>query len=372
MARVSSLDIGFVAIAVLVSAVLFGIGVLGNRFYRDRIFQKLTPGLVPARGQMAIIGRVGPGREYSGEVAVAFNPPKGLRPGLVGTIVDGVAEMRDITATIVDLGARGHVRIRAVDDGRTGKPHDWEITLREEAPPEHLSAFERRLLESLFTPKLLRQTPVRLRHWAEARKDDLRRLRDDLYRQTVEYGWYERDPRHAGGGCWHVLGFAALLLWCVVMLVLSFGAATVLSAALMLGAAVFASTHLRRREPRTALGTAVTIQALGFKKYLATAEGRQFKVEEAAGVFSRYLPYALVFGVAAHWSKVFGEIVEHNPELVLDGLAWFDLGTDVLIGVDLLMDLGDLGADFIDLGDALEGIGGFVEGVGDFISSLDV
>ena len=45
------------------------------------------------------------GSEYSGEVAVAFNPPKGVRPGLAGTVVDGKPETRDVIATIVDLAA---------------------------------------------------------------------------------------------------------------------------------------------------------------------------------------------------------------------------------------------------------------------------
>ncbi|MFT3888494.1 MAG: DUF2207 domain-containing protein [Arachnia sp.] len=363
----SPIDIGFVAIAVLVSGVLFTVGSLARLFFRDRIFQGLTPGLVPAPGQTAAIGKVGPGREYSGEVAVAFSPPRGLRPGLVGTVVDGVAEMRDITATIVDLSVRGHLKLHAV--GTSKKDRDWEVTLREDKPTDRLDHFEVQLLQSMFGPQLLAPATVRLKDWAKRRREDVIRLRDDLYRQTVENKWYARNPHDTSLGCLRVLGFAVLLAWCVISLIISFGVPTILSSLLLIAAAWFASKRLKRREPRTAVGTAVMIQSLGFKKYLATAEAAQFKVEEAAGIFSRYLPYALVFGVADHWAKVFGGIVDYDESI--DAFDWIDLGADLSFGVDAIFDTGLLDGRLIDIGDAFEGVAGLVEGVGDFISSLD-
>jgi len=42
-----------------------------------------------------------------GAIAVQYEPPGGLTPGEVGTLVDDDAGMRDITATIVDLAVRG-------------------------------------------------------------------------------------------------------------------------------------------------------------------------------------------------------------------------------------------------------------------------
>ena len=95
---------------------------------------------------------------------------------------------------------------------------------------------------------------------------------------------------------------------------------------------------------------------------LATAEADQFGFEEAAGIFSRYLPWAIVFGVAEHWAKVFADIataardegVEFGNEL-----DWFgtylavDLITDIAFA-SMFMDLGGLG-DFGGIGDG----GGF-------------
>ena len=56
---------------------------------------------------------------------------------------------------------------------------------------------------------------------------------------------------------------------------------------------------------RTAEGSAVLAQAKGFELYLRTAEADQIRFEESIDVFSRYLPYAIVFGVADRWSAIF-------------------------------------------------------------------
>ncbi len=59
---------------------------------------------------------------------------------------------------------------------------------------------------------------------------------------------------------------------------------------------------------RTARGSAAFARALGFKRYLATAEAEQLRAEERAGVFARYLPYAIVLGETERWAKVFDDL----------------------------------------------------------------
>jgi uncharacterized membrane protein len=54
----------------------------------------------------------------------------------------------------------------------------------------------------------------------------------------------------------------------------------------------------------------VYAQSLGFRKYLETAEASQIRFEEASAIFSRYLPYAIVFGVADRWAGTFQKVAE--------------------------------------------------------------
>jgi uncharacterized membrane protein len=52
----------------------------------------------------------------------------------------------------------------------------------------------------------------------------------------------------------------------------------------------------------------MTSQALGFKQYLETAEADQIKWEEGQDIFSRYLPYAIAYGCADRWAKIFADL----------------------------------------------------------------
>ncbi len=64
-----------------------------------------------------------------------------------------------------------------------------------------------------------------------------------------------------------------------------------------------------RRGQRTAEGRAVCDQVEGFKTYLATAEADQLKFEEGEDIFSKYLPWAIIFELADRWAKICGDLV---------------------------------------------------------------
>ena len=45
-----------------------------------------------------------------------YEPADSLTPAEAGTLMDESADMRDITATVVDLAVRGHLRIEERDE----------------------------------------------------------------------------------------------------------------------------------------------------------------------------------------------------------------------------------------------------------------
>src|SRR5690625_3373840 len=63
-----------------------------------------------------------------------------------------------------------------------------------------------------------------------------------------------------------------------------------------------------RAPQRTAKGYAYYVQAMGFKKYLETAEAGQLQFEAGEDIFSRYLPYAMVFGIVERWVALFTDL----------------------------------------------------------------
>ncbi len=81
----------------------------------------------------------------------------------------------------------------------------------------------------------------------------------------------------------------------------------------LLIAGVLTWTVVRRklsRGQRTAYGRALTDQVEGFRTYLATAEAEQLQFEEGEDIFSRYLPWAIMFDLTERWTQVCQRLVE--------------------------------------------------------------
>ena len=263
-----------------------------RRSARDQVYLGLTPGVTPAPGQEAAVGF----DSGTSPVAVAFTPPRDARPGEIGTLMDASADERDITATMVDLAVRNHLTI-----AQTG-PKDFTFTLKQGT--DELAGYETELLSQLFSEGgEVTTTDLRDSSYAGMMND----VRTSMYaRVTKELKWFSADPRLVrfaaiaaavglialGVGMGYVFG---LFGWGLI------GLAPVIVA---LGVLIMNNKFGHR----TADGSAVLAQAKGFELYLTTAEAEQIKFEEGIDVFSRYLPYAMVFGVADRWTKIFEQL----------------------------------------------------------------
>lgn len=305
---------GGVAAAVL----LGGVGLAAvrvRRVGRDQEYLGLTPGLRPADGQATLVG---PRRRA--EVSVQFAPPEGTRPGAIGTLVDEQADPVDVTATLVDLAVRGYLRIEEVPRSNPAKkPKDWTLVSLRPADGELLE-FERTLLERVFAGR----ASVTLSELKTTFASSMAQVQTGLYRHVTERGWFRANPRtvraawRAGGLALVVAGGAAtaILLNAKVQ---ARGVALLGVAVALVGLVVVA---LAKAAPaRTPDGTAVLAQTLGFRRYLATAEADQLRFEEGQDVFSRYLPYAIVFGLADRWARVFAEVAASGRAVAAPG--WY-------------------------------------------------
>ena len=378
-----------------------------RRRRRDEIYVGITPGELPALGQQVTVRRVDrPGTAWSGPVAVRFTPPEGLSPGLLGTVIDGRADAVDVSAMLIDLAVRGHLRLAAVPadadapppparDGRPSPaptpPHDWQLIRLDRPSGDAVLPVEEALLGAVFA----HGSPVTIGELRQRGFDlTMRQAQIGLYREVVTRGWYGRHPRDRNRrlGCLGVpLGLIGAALIAVPAVQIGRDWATASSQAqvmLAAGAGLLVAALIllrggRGRTPRTAAGSAVRIQALGFREYLATAEAGQIRFEEAAGLFSRYLPYAMVFGVADRWARTFAQVARSAQRDTLAAavfdLGWIDpvlavgdfarLGTGAIEAIpDLspLSDIGDLDL-FGEMGDVL---GSVTEGAGDFASRM--
>src|SRR3989454_656494 len=84
---------------------------------------------------------------------------------------------------------------------------------------------------------------------------------------------------------------------------ITFGGGLIGVAVILVGV-VLAVMH-RAMASRTAAGREVMQKTLGFRLYMTTAEKYRQQFAEKAEIFTQLLPYAIVFGCVARWSKAF-------------------------------------------------------------------
>ncbi|MBB3083895.1 DUF2207 domain-containing protein [Geodermatophilus sabuli] len=246
-----------------------------------------------------------------GPAAPQLTPPRDARPGQLGTVLDGHAQRHEVTATLLDLAVRGHLRIEEVDDADAGRetgdpPADWRL-VRTPGDARGLRGYERELLEGLFADG------------EETALSDLQprfgaletRVRAALYRDVVELGWFVADPA-AVRRRWYALGAAALVAGVVATVVLALTSTWALAGTGLVLAGLVVLGTAGRMPQRTAAGEELRRAAAAFRDHLATAGPREpaesVRVPDLAGaartdVAVRHLPYAVALGVADEWSR---------------------------------------------------------------------
>jgi uncharacterized membrane protein YgcG len=297
---------GALGLAALLAALA---GVRLYRTGRDRRFAGQIPGLAPVPGQNVAA-------EYrpvgtSPEGPVEFVPPKGVRPGVIGALITEKAQVRDVTATVVDLAVRGYLRIEELGAaGGDEDDADWRLSRLRDAD-DTLRPYERDLFAALFAGRDAVTLSELKTTFAKANSSAITGVYDDL----VAQGWYRVRPDRArqATGCLGVLlvlvavGLGALLGFALHLGILAIGVA-VAGLVLVFGARVAPA--------RTPAGSAAYAQALGFRRYIRVAEAAQIRAEEREGVFSRYLPYAVAFGEAKRWVQTFAAVGAVAPAAV--------------------------------------------------------
>ena len=286
---------------------------------RDEYYAGLTPGLTPGvtDGAAAAAPTV---RGTRPTIAVQFTPPAGVQPGMVGTIIDESVDTVDVSATVVDLAVRGYLRIEETQSGGMFSRTDWTLTRLNPDPSQPpLRAYESTILQGIFETS----NPVQLSDLKYKFNTTLTTAKAQMYEEVVQRGWFRKSPQ-SQRGIWQGVGFLLIGGGVASMFFLAkptydidhtggigigIPSGVVLGLGLIIGGLIFRVLG-KRMAAKTAEGSAMNVQALGFRQYLETAEAGQIRFEEAQSIFSRYLPYAIVFGVADRWAGTFQKVAE--------------------------------------------------------------
>lgn len=243
-----------------------------------------------------------------GVAPVEFAPPEDLRPGQIGTIVDEQANTLDVTATIVDLAVRGYLTIEEIPkEGWFGKP-DWTLH-RTDTSDDELLTYERTLLTGLFKDG---NDPA-LSSLKRTFSERLATVENQLYTDAVKRGWFVKRPDKVRSS-WHARGVMLFIAGVVLTVVLARWTTFGLAGIPVVVAGLILTVGARWMPSRTAKGTAIARRVRGFRTVIETAETHMSRWAEEQNVFTRYLPYAIVFGCTEKWAKAFEGLQQMPPD----------------------------------------------------------
>ncbi|WP_420129142.1 DUF2207 domain-containing protein [Longimicrobium sp.] len=298
-------------------------------------------------------------REQS--IMVGYEPPDGMSPAEMGTLIDHEAEMRDVTSTLVDLAVRGYVGIEERQEKHLFgliKSTDYVFHLRRPRGEwDGLATHEHRFLDALFAIAStgaawddIRATFNEARRVHEAggeldreafstrlaaagsrptesvRQRDLTNrfykslpgIKDGIYDRLVERGYYIHRPDKVKGN-WLGMGIGLLVLGLFGAAFLAgTGSMWISPLALGVGAGVSAVVLIGfglLMPARTYAGARAREASLGFREFLEKVESDRYRrMITSPEMFERYLPYAMAFGVEKRWSRAFDDLYREPPD----------------------------------------------------------
>lgn len=272
------------------------VGLVGRRYTkpRDWRFANTPPGVEGASHEVTRAQRHGP-------VPVRFEPPEHVDLGTAALVWDRGHHSRHIAAGIVALAAEDRIELRLGSGSQT----------------HHVRKRGRTYMDSSLEDRVFRHLPENGPINEQKLQTLASMLASEARADVVLGGLFSR----AGGG-WGPRKILMVTLGVIVPAVAWFvylasmeGGFIPLPPALSgnilipfgitVGSWIGFGIVLSHPEPPglSAKGTMVREQMEGFKQYLETAESHQLQFEEGEDIFRKYLPWAVLFGIADRWAN---------------------------------------------------------------------
>lgn len=256
-----------------------------------------------------------------GDGEAEFRVLDAVRPGQVGTLVDERVDPVDVTASLIDLAVRGHLRFTELPKSSAYAQGEWTLTRL--PGNDALRPYEATLLNGV-APKDGRS--VSLSTLPEAVGSVIGTVQDQLYDDVVQLGWFDQRPDQTRN-TWLRGGLAFFVIAVIgTMLLAAFTSFGLLGLALV--AVSLLVIFLGQEMPaRSSKGVAL-LNGLGLLRAQLLGhptdqmpKGRELKE------LSEVLPYAVVLGGYERWLQA---LVDSDTDADADStdLDWYHAPDD--------------------------------------------
>jgi hypothetical protein len=242
--------------------------------------------------------------DLTGDPAIEFVPPMQLRPGEMGTLVEAGGTQL-LTATVVDLAARGALKITETDGSWELERRDHDVALTDD---------EQTVISGLFGDADTTTLDDRGSEMGTLAGELAENLTGDLETRGLTVQGTHAGGVHARSGHWWILllGLFAVLDGAVVLVVMVTitGNRTAALAAQALAVAVVLAIGAwfiigRAARGLTPTGLAAAWRVRGFDRFFTESEAMHDRAAADKGLLRQYMGYAIVFGHVTQWVAAF-------------------------------------------------------------------
>lgn len=246
---------------------------------------------------------VGPGRA----VAPEFDIPDGMNPMEMNVFLNnGSLKSSAISAAIVNLAVKGFIKIEAIPKKGIFSSADTKL-IKLGKPIDKLTDEEKNLLDYLFDSN----NEIKVSDLKNEFYKHIPKLKDACFTKLSEQNLFEKK----GFGLqstmivvaifWFIALFFIPIISSVMMNAIPFFyAGSIISIIILV---IFSFLMPKRSEK----GADLLWRIKGFKMYMMTAEKYRQKFIEKEGLFEKFLPYAMLFGITGLWiakmKEIYGE-----------------------------------------------------------------
>ena len=121
----------------------------------------------------------------------------GILPGLAGILIDESFDTKDVSATIIDLGRRGYIRIKEIEKEQGFESGSYEFKLVKVPPDKELTDYEDLLIRKLFSDKLVQGRKVTTDQLENKFYVHIPEIKKKAWQEVKTLGWFETLPEKA-------------------------------------------------------------------------------------------------------------------------------------------------------------------------------
>ncbi|PSO45992.1 MAG: hypothetical protein BRC25_00110 [Parcubacteria group bacterium SW_6_46_9] len=280
-----------------------------------------------------------------GTIVPQYEPPEGLKPILVGSLIDEKVHTQDVTAGIIYLAQQGYIAIeREKAEGFFG---DHDYVLHQKKDFDDAEDIYQDLGEAVFSVEssskdnqswwqswfggvdenqrgqtdIEAKDSVRLSDLKQSRRfqKTIKSIKSDAKQAMKDRGWFAK--RHTTATS--VLGIVLVGLFALSFIFgNSLSAVGFVSVIVAMFIAVFWLILMKKK---TKKGAVLQEKLEGFKQFLTMTQEKRLDFHNAPErnpeEFMRFLPYAIALGVEEKWAKQFADMDMPEPDWYYGGSA---------------------------------------------------